>query len=181
MTASAIAGIERPHGSAWEPPETDRFGAEVQGDSVMSIETTRAGTAERNVASFRCIIEEGFGQGNLDVLDAIVASDFVEHQNVTGLPPGLVGLKAMIRGLRAVLPDLILTIEDLAVDGDRVWGRMVGRGTHLGTYFGLPGTGKRVVVDVIDICRFENGKMVEHWGVPDRFGLLEQLDLLPKP
>lgn len=38
-----------------------------------------------------------------------------------------------------------------------------------------------VVADVIDIGRFENGKLVEHWGVPDRFSLLEQLDLLPKP
>ena len=30
-------------------------------------------------------------------------------------------------------------------------------------------------------CRFENGKIVEHWGVPDRFALLHQLGLLPLP
>jgi hypothetical protein len=32
---------------------------------------------------------------------------------------------------------------------------------------------------VIDICRFENGKLVEHWGVPDRFAMLHQAGALP--
>jgi len=33
----------------------------------------------------------------------------------------------------------------------------------------------------MDIFRFEDGKIVEHWGVPDRFHQLAQLDLLPRP
>jgi len=32
-------------------------------------------------------------------------------------------------------------------------------------------------IDVIDIARFEDGKMVEHRGVPDRLGLLLQFGL----
>ncbi|MFN2103528.1 MAG: ester cyclase [Candidatus Promineifilaceae bacterium] len=32
---------------------------------------------------------------------------------------------------------------------------------------------------VVDICRFEEGKIVEHWGIPDRFHLITQLGLLP--
>ncbi len=147
----------------------------------MSSQSSGTPLAERNKEAFRQIIEEGFSKGNLAALDAVVAPDFVEHQKVTGLPPGLEGLKAMIRGLRAVLPDLTLTIEDVTTDGDKVWARLTGRGTHQGQFFGLPGTGKTVAVDVMDVGRFENGKMVEHWGVPDRFSLLEQLDLLPKP
>ncbi|WP_128919163.1 MULTISPECIES: ester cyclase [Bradyrhizobium] len=31
-----------------------------------------------------------------------------------------------------------------------------------------PRSGKPVCIHVIDICRFDNGKLVEHWGVPDR-------------
>ena len=34
-------------------------------------------------------------------------------------------------------------------------------------------------VGVIGIARFEDGKMVEHWGVPDRLGILLQLGLFP--
>lgn len=67
------------------------------------------------------------------------------------------------------------------VDGDKVWARLIGRGTHRGPFLGLSGTGKTITVDVIDIGRFENGKLVEHWGVPDRFSMLEQSGLLPKP
>jgi hypothetical protein len=33
-----------------------------------------------------------------------------------------------------------------------------------------------VAIDVVDICRFADGKLFEHWGVPDRFALLHQLD-----
>jgi len=45
---------------------------------------------------------------------------------------------------------------------------------------GRPPTGKTVTVDVIDICRFEDGKIVEHWRVPDRLGMMEQLGLNPQ-
>jgi predicted ester cyclase len=42
-------------------------------------------------------------------------------------------------------------------------------------------SGKPVTMSVMDVCRFENGMMVEHWGIPDRFALLHQLGLLPRP
>ena len=36
-------------------------------------------------------------------------------------------------------------------------------------------------IDVIDIGRFAHGKMVDHWGVADRLGVLLQLGLGPRP
>ncbi|HET8626088.1 MAG TPA: ester cyclase [Thermomicrobiales bacterium] len=137
------------------------------------------GTGEANAAIFRRIIEEGFNRGDLAAMDALVAPDMVEHQ--TGLQPGLAGLKETIGGLRRDFPDFSLTIEDLVADGDKVWARMRGGGIHRAGFFGQPYTGEPVAIDVIDICRFAGGKMVEHWGVPDRFNLLEQLGLLPGP
>jgi predicted ester cyclase len=43
-----------------------------------------------------------------------------------------------------------------------------------------PPNGRSFEVAVFDQCRFENGKIVEHWGSSDRFALLAQLGLLPK-
>ncbi|MCI0397830.1 MAG: ester cyclase [Chloroflexi bacterium] len=37
------------------------------------------------------------------------------------------------------------------------------------------------MITVFDICRFSDGKIVEHWGVPDRFAVMAQLGLLPQP
>ncbi len=132
-----------------------------------------------HISAFRTIIEDGFSKGNMAALDAIVAPEMVEHQY--GAPQGLAGLKVMIRHLRQGIPDLQVTIEDTADEGDKVWARLKGRGTNSGSFMGRPPTGKQIEIDIIDICRFESGKMMEHWGVPDRFALTEQLGLLHQP
>jgi predicted ester cyclase len=44
---------------------------------------------------------------------------------------------------------------------------------------GHPPTGKPMTLDVIDIDRFDNGKLVEHWGIPDRLAVLLQLGMFP--
>ncbi len=45
----------------------------------------------------------------------------------------------------------------------------------------VPPTGKTFAIDVIDICRFRDGRIVEHWGVPDRFSQFKQVGLIPEP
>ena len=57
---------------------------------------------------------------------------------------------------------------------------MTARSTNIGEIMGRPSMGRTVVIDVIEICRFKAGKMVEHWGVPDQLGMLQQLGLVPK-
>ena len=145
----------------------------------MSVTTIDATEAERNVEVFRRVVEEGFGKGNLAALDEVVPAEFCEHQ--PGLPPTREGLKAVITELRRIFPDLTFAIEDMTVDGDKVWGRMRARGTQRGEMMGRPPTGKTMEITVIDIIRVVDGKLVEHWGVPDRFAQLEQLGFLPKP
>jgi predicted ester cyclase len=60
-----------------------------------------------------------------------------------------------------------------------VWARMTGRGINSRPFMGKPPTSKPFTMTVVDICRFEEGKIVEHWGIPDRFHLITQLGLLP--
>jgi steroid delta-isomerase-like uncharacterized protein len=134
---------------------------------------------EANKKAFRRLMEEGFSDGKLTVVDELFAPDFKEHQN--GVEPATrEGVKALIQQLRSIMPDVRLTIEDIIADEEKVWGRIKARGTHRGMFMGRPPTGKTVTVDVIDICRFEGGKIVEHWGVPDRLGMMEQLGLIPQ-
>ena len=126
---------------------------------------------------FRRVIEEGFNRGNFAAWDECMAEHMTEHQY--GLPSTREGLKGAIGGLRDAFPDLHLEIEEMVTQGDKVWARMTANGTHKGTFFALAPTGTRFTITVIDVCRFENGRIVEHWGVPDRFALLDQLGGLP--
>jgi predicted ester cyclase len=131
-----------------------------------------------NQAAFREVIEEAFNQGHYAVLRAHFRPDFVEHQ--FGLHATIEGLQGDIEFLRTAFPDLNLAIEDMVADGDRLWVRMTARGTNRGGFMGPP-NGKSFEIAVFDVCRFEEGKIVEHWGCPDRFALLAQLGLLPRP
>lgn len=145
----------------------------------MSILPTVAAPPERHKALFRRLIEAGFNHGDLAAVDTLVSPHLREHQAGNG--PGSEGLKGTIGYLRSVFPDLTLTIEDITAEGDMVWARLKARGTQRGPHMGMPPTGGRIEIDVIDICRFADGKLVEHWGVADRLAQLEQLGLLPMP
>lgn len=134
---------------------------------------------EENIEVFRRVIAEGFNNGNLDALDTCFPPTYTEHQ--FDLPSTLEEFKGSIRYLRETFAPFSLTIEDLVADGDKVWARMTGRGTDSKGLMGRPPTGKSFAISVFDVCRFENGKIVEHWGVPDRFHQLAQLGLLPRP
>jgi predicted ester cyclase len=67
----------------------------------------------------------------------------------------------------------------MLVDGDKVVTRKTFRGTHGGDFLGIPATGKPVSVGVIDVVRYENGQIVEHWNQVDMFGLMQQMGVIP--
>lgn len=135
-------------------------------------------SSEQHQRMFRMIIEEALNKGNFDVLDGLFAPDYVEHQ--FGLKTTVEGMKEDFTFLRRAFPDLHMTIEDMIANNDTVWGRMTARGTNLGPFMGPP-TGKYMEITVIDILRFADGLIVDHWGSPDRFAAMAQLGLLPKP
>jgi predicted ester cyclase len=127
----------------------------------------------------RRLINEGFSEGRLEVADELVSDDCVEHQNYG--PGHAPGARSVIGSLRAAFPDFRLVVQDLAVHGDVVWARNVASGTNHGSFMGHQPTGRSMRVDVIDVVRVRDGRIVEHWGVPDRLSALMQLGLAPSP
>jgi predicted ester cyclase len=133
-----------------------------------------------NEQIFRILIEEGFGKGDVTVFNNHSSQDFVERQ-YGFIPPNVEGVKKAIASLHRAFPDFSMFIEDLVVADDKVWGRMTARGTHREQFGPMPPTGRKIEITVIDIMRFKDGKLIEHWGVPDRFALMEQLGMKPPP
>jgi predicted ester cyclase len=133
-----------------------------------------------NEQLFKILIEEGFSKGNVTVFDKYTSQDFVENQ-YGFFPPDVEGVKKAIHSLHTAFSDFSMVIEDLVAYGDKVWGRMTARGIQKGQFGPMPPTGKRIEITVIDIMRFKDGKLIEHWGVPDRLAAMEQLGMKPPP
>ena len=70
--------------------------------------------------------------------------------------------------------DAIFHLEMVA-EGDKMAARFTMRGTHLGTFFGTPSTGKKIAVQAPNIYRLSGGQIIEETGQPDLFGLLQQI------
>jgi len=128
-----------------------------------------------NVRLFNAIIDRGFNHGDLSVADEVCAARLAEHEYLAKTNvPGPEILKDQIQAARGNMKGFTLTVEDIVESGDKVWARSICTGAD-------PRSGKTISITVIDICRFENGKLVEHWGVPDRFAMLHQIGALPPP
>lgn len=68
-----------------------------------------------------------------------------------------------------------MVIEDLIEEGDRVVSRQTLIATHRGPYQGIPPTGARVSLELMEIVRFRQGRIAERWVTFDRGGLFTQL------
>jgi steroid delta-isomerase-like uncharacterized protein len=137
--------------------------------------------SEQHKELYRRFIEECFTGGNLDLIDEMVAADGVDHQAPPGTAPGVEGLKQFLSMFRSAFPDLRATVDQVIAEGDTIAARFTMSGTHQGEFFGIPPTGKRMEITGIDVVRFENGKMVEHWGNQDDLGMMQQLGVIPMP
>ena len=136
-------------------------------------------SVEENIAATRRLIAEGFTGGNLAICDELISPEAIEHQR--GSKAGIEGTKDAIRTLRSWFSDFELTIVDVIASGDMVWIRNRATGLNTGNVLGRPATGRSFEITVIDVLRFADGKIVEHWGVPDQLGMLIQLGLFGRP
>ena len=135
-------------------------------------------STDDNKALVQRFFEEVINQKNLAVLDQFVSPDAVNHTVPSGLPQGLSQFLSLHL---TAFPDVQATVEDLLADGDKVVALVSYRGTHQGAFRAISPTGKPITVMGINIFRIVNGKMVEHWGLADRLGALQQLGVVPPP
>jgi steroid delta-isomerase-like uncharacterized protein len=132
-----------------------------------------------NKVAARRFYEEIINQKQLAVVDEVVANNIINHDFPASLPLGSAGIKIFLGAFHTAFPDGHVTIDQMIAEGDTVATRLTFRGTHTGQFQGIAPTGRAVTIPGIAVARFVDGKIVEHWGGPNRFSLLQQLGVLP--
>ena len=123
--------------------------------------------------------EEAWNRGELDALHELIHPDYCNHSpGLPGLPPGPEGLKPILMGLRRAFPDLHFEIRNLIVTAEQVAVHCTMTGTHLGDLFGAAPTGKQIRVNQMQIEKFRDGLIVEHWRQSDDLGMMRQLGMV---
>jgi steroid delta-isomerase-like uncharacterized protein len=142
--------------------------------------TDRGSSAvEARRATIRHWIEDGWNKQNLAIIDEVFAADVVQHDSTNPPVKGREQLKGYIGMFMTAFPDLRFTTETLAAEGDSVIWRFTARGTHKAPLMDIPASGKVGTVGGMVEFRFSGREVAEIWLNLDRFGLLQQIGVIP--
>jgi len=152
------------------------------GTTTEQAQTSAPSQSEQMKAAYREVVK-AFETGVTDSLDKYVAENSINHGQT---PPGITStglqqLKDIIAMYRSAFSDVQMDFHHIVADGDLLMAHGSWSGTNTGMFMGMPATGKAVSrVGFIDIVRFENGKMAEHWDVADNLSMMTQLGVIPQ-
>jgi steroid delta-isomerase-like uncharacterized protein len=134
----------------------------------------QAGTPAHNKAVAERVFEEIFNQGKFEVAAEVYAPDFKNH----GLhrDADLKEDQDAVHAEKKAFPDLKMTVDMLAAEGDLVTALWTLRGTHTSDgYAGLPATGAKVEMRGITIWRVVNGKVQDEWSAFNEMAAYRQV------
>jgi predicted ester cyclase len=114
-------------------------------------------------AAVRRFFQNVWNDGEVSQTKEFIADGFVSHNTLDVVILGPDQYGRAVATYRTAFPDLVTTVEDVFVTGDRIAVRGTDRGTQVGEFMGRPATGRRITSTWIEIFRVEDGKAVEGW------------------
>jgi|AntRauTorcE11898_2_1112593.scaffolds.fasta_scaffold03492_1 steroid delta-isomerase-like uncharacterized protein len=143
-------------------------------------------TPSQNTETVRRYYEDAVADGQIDLLDDLVAADVVNHDPLSDdtLTPaearGFEGFRRHVQVFQKAFPNGRFDIHDIVAEDDRVVVHFTMHGTHEGRFAGIDPSGNHVEIPSMVRYRVdEDGKLAERWQVTDDLSFLQQLDLLP--
>ncbi len=136
---------------------------------------------EANKALVRRFVEEVQSQHKLTAVDEIMDPNMIDHAAQPSSLNSVEAFKIFFGGFIAAFPDVKAVIHNQFAEGDQVVTHKTFHATHKGEFMGIPPTGKKVAIELIDIFRIAGGKFAEHWAVVDMMSVMQQLGVLPSP
>ena len=132
-------------------------------------------TEENKRISWR-LQEEVFGQGKLELVDELLAPDYVSHApGDPVLSRGPEDIKEVVRSYHSAFPDINFAVEQQVAEGDMVVTWWTACGTHLGEFMGVPPSGRRIEVSGMSMDRISGGRIVENWNNWEALEMMRQI------
>jgi steroid delta-isomerase-like uncharacterized protein len=135
-------------------------------------------TTEQNKAVARRLLDASPAGDPAEFKD-LLSPDFVAH-----LATGPANREVFLQHnnvFTMAFSDSHFTVQDQVAEGDKVVTLATWRGTHSGSFQGLPPTGKQIAISAILIERIKDGRIEEHWSLFDQLSVMQQLGLIPPP
>ena len=140
--------------------------------------TIRSG-AEGAKAIERRIADEVWTKGKLDLIEELIAPEFVGTSPTDGEFHGPDGFRQLVERYHSAFSGVEMRIERLVAEGDWVATNWTARGTHTGELMGIAPTSREATVTGMQFSRVHDGKLVESHGLFDALGMLQQLGAVP--
>src|SRR5919199_120338 len=99
-------------------------------------------SAKENKAIARRYYVEAHNTWDAELVDRLLAPDYVDHNRFPGMAPDREGTKRTISLFPIAFPGSEFIVKDMIAEGDTVAVRWTLRGTHQGEFFGIPATGR---------------------------------------
>jgi steroid delta-isomerase-like uncharacterized protein len=128
----------------------------------------------------RALVQQYFDALNshqMEALQALVDSGFVDHAPLPGQKPGRDGwFEARLEAFWTAFSDLVYAVNDLIAENDLVVVRGSAAGTHSGVFLGIAATGRPVQWTYTQMFRIREGRLAEGWTDFDLLGILNQIE-----
>ncbi len=132
-------------------------------------------TIEENKQVVLRFNKEFLETGNTEVLKEIVADTFTNHTAAANSPKDISGIIQFITVLHKRFSDLSIQIHELIGEDDTVAARKTITARHTGEIMGHMPTGKKVIMNVIEIVFLKDGKYTDHWSRNDIMQVIQGL------
>ena len=137
--------------------------------------------SEENKLLIRRWFEEVWNKGRAESIDELFAENGIAHGLSDDPAKPITGprdFRPFHTLFREAFPNMMIVVEDVVAEGDKVAARCSVRAKHEGDFMGREATQAPVEFTGITIVRIDNGKIVEAWNNFDFMSLHKQVGLL---
>jgi predicted ester cyclase len=131
-----------------------------------------------NADRMRYFVDEVQTNNRVELIVDLVDEEFFNHTAEMPQTKDRAGVEFIVNELHSAFTGFEAEILHIVEQDDMVATYKIFRGTHDGSWLGLPASGKPVEFQVFDLVRYRDGRLIEHWAVIDGATMLKQVGVL---